>query len=296
MFWGVAAVFGLLTIVLLTALALFLATGVLNSEYGGRGRESLSVIETKDAPYTVAVYVHELRPDSNSATVSVVATPNDQEAVAFQQGGERCGYIRTLDRFQFEASVEKITPFPCHGEDGRPKFAVETGPFNVQLLPSLEGYPHDALRMSLIVQVLDKNGALLRTEQKVVKVTGPRAMRLIEHGPNWEVGFVRPDTEIVYIYLCSAMFIVSTLGVAFLVFRERMNSAGEGMLSIAGYLIAAAGFRSLLGFEKTAGVTIFELIVFGLPMLILVVAAAKAVVSSWMSRQHSGDAGENPSA
>jgi len=43
----------------------------------------------------------------------------------------------------------------------------------------------------------------------------------------------------------------------------------ESMLSVAGFVLSASGFRDLLGVPKSTGISLFDIVTFGLPFVLL---------------------------
>lgn len=282
----------LLTLVLvpllffLLVLSLKLIVGAMNAEYSARGRETIRVLEDASAPLDITVYVYDIQPDKNSATVSIaINVSTDGETVENRMS---CGHLTIIDRVQMERYLPHFIKVPCKNAEGWATSAFESERFNVQLLSSLEGYPNDSYWFSLDIRTYDKDGHIAANNQNVVKVAGLRIMRVEDKGENWKVTFSRPLTDIVYIYLFGAIFFFLTLIVSMAMLLGRIKSTGEEIIAVAGFLVGATGFRTILGFDRTANTTIFESVVFGVPLLILGFSALYSIVRELLSGRRAG--------
>ena len=87
---------------------------------------------------------------------------------------------------------------------------------------------------------------------------------------NWNVILGRSYNDKILI-LSSAMFFFSlTLMVAWrIAFSDTPLSGLQDLLAIAGYIVAAVSFRELLGANMTASVSVFEILAFIIPLMML---------------------------
>jgi hypothetical protein len=85
--------------------------------------------------------------------------------------------------------------------------------------------------------------------------------------------------ERAFVLLGGVIFVLLSVAVAILLFRNDDGlESWEELLAFAGYLIGAVGFREVLGVSRVAGVSAFEVAVFGAPMMVL---ATGMMVGFW---------------
>lgn len=247
--------------------AMILSLEITNAEIGVRGRENIELATEKSSNSTITIYVHELHTETNSASVSVVVEQDPPNSESVKEG--KCGHLEIMDRAQSEGKGTRWIKLPCHLSRRAAHLSFETDTFNVQVIAGNSGYPSDTYDLMMFVDAFDGDDLPVKSNLKIVKLSASRVMRVSHPGLNWQVSFVRPLTDRVYICASAVLFVLLTVGVSVLMWRAPIDTAGEVMLAVASYLIAAAGFRSMLGFDKVANTTSFEIAVFGLPMLLL---------------------------
>ena len=74
------------------------------------------------------------------------------------------------------------------------------------------------------------------------------------------------------VYISSAIFLILTFIITYSLIRrkKRLNSVEE-LIMVAGYLLAIAGFREILGISRQFGTSSLEIIVILVPLIVLTI-------------------------
>jgi len=113
-------------------------------------------------------------------------------------------------------------------------------------------------------------------------------MEALGRNGNVEIRLTRTPVERVYIIAASAIFFLLSLLVAVTLFSSPTGlTSVQEVVSVAGFLVAAAGFRELLGLSQIRGTTILEILIVGVPLVILAVGVASSVLRAWRNRAKS---------
>src|SRR5207249_4889490 len=84
-----------------------------------------------------------------------------------------------------------------------------------------------------------------------------------------EITLTRTSTEKIFVLLGGLVFLALSFVIFITLVKSTVLKRFEELLAIAGYLVAATGFRDLLGISREAGVSAFEVIVLGFRFFLL---------------------------
>ena len=138
---------------------------------------------------------------------------------------------------------------------------------------SIDAFPFDRVSLRPMFKLTDENNHWLRHRVEVQKAFPGRHMSV-----RWDHGgviieFARSNLEIVYVLGVSVVFLIATVAVFVGSILRRSAATGlESMLSVAGLLVAAAGYREILGVAKLASTSMLEILVLGIPILLLAIS------------------------
>lgn len=122
--------------------------------------------------------------------------------------------------------------------------------------PSLGTYPFDDIRLRPMVWVRSSRDGLLRARLEIEKAVPGRLLSVTQDSGAAVVTLTRAWTEKAFVLAASPVFVLISLAVTVGVFFARATASSlEQLIALASYLLAAAGFRELLGVSM-AGTTV----------------------------------------
>ena len=185
--------------------------------------------------------------------------------------------------------AQRVTVGPNSERLGDNGVSASTEHFEMPFFPSLSGFPFDTTRLLVIVSVKNPAvGYFSPLQIEVVKMLPARVMALSTVGGNLQIELSRSPIEKVFVVLGAMVFILLSLTIAGAVFAtpEGLSSI-EGILAVAGFVLSASGFRDLLGVPKSTGISLFDIVTFGLPFVLL----TSSVLTSTVRRYFGGSNG-----
>jgi hypothetical protein len=231
---------------------------------------------------TVRLVLHRLPSDENVIEASVVV---------ITEGGNLVNLIRE-GKTSIKAIVRDGTSYQPFGiqsdvildstsakaEPGVGSIAVQSERFFLPALPSTAGFPFDDLDIRPIVDVMRDGNYTNKYQLQIQKALPGRLMEV--SGDNIPtIRLARSTTEKSIVVGSSVIFLfLSAILVYGLFAAQRGLTTLEELLAVGGYLIAAAGFRELLGVSRAAGTSALEVAVIGLPLLLLAIGVAVSFI------------------
>ncbi len=278
-----------LAIASVVLLAVLLVT-VVNEELRGRATEIARVrgvrFSSQDKPAVLRVVLHRLSPEENVAEASLILMlDSDQPLAAGVAAGKRKIFAEIRD-------ASTIAPFELRSQvtldasgfrSGFSSAAVESDHFGLPASPSVNTYPFDDIQLFAIVSLYTDDREFVPFEVEVQRAISGRRLMATGNEGNPRITLTRTLLEKAYLLTAAAIFFVLSLIVAAGLFlsREGLSNLQE-LVAIAGYLVAAAGFRDLLGVSRLPSTSILEILVLGVPLVILSLGVA---VSMFRSRK-----------
>lgn len=230
---------------------------------------------------TVRIVIHRILPDENAVEASVVLSvdSDDPLGAAIARGevtlaaevhdGQAVDHFALIHRVRLDAS--QAIP-------GMAAVAASSERFLLPALPSLSGYPFDDLRIRPMIIVRENPGGWLRHHTEVEKAVPGRLLLAEEVGGAPVIMLTRSTTEKVAVTVGALLFIAISLRVAYALFATPLSSIGD-LIAVAGFLLATAGVRDLLGISRATGIGSLEVLVVGLPLLFLTLALGASTLA-----------------
>lgn len=221
--------------------------------------------------------IHRLLPDENAAEASMVLTADYSllDDLKKKKEPKLVGVVYDGSGYQPFSLLNTVILEPRFSRLGFSQVSVESERFKLSALPSVSGFPFDDVDIEAIAEVVDTDGFQFPHEFEVQKALPGRILKASLVSGRGSILLTRSWTEKSLILTSSAIFVLVCLLVAARLFSARTSLRGiEEILAIAGFVIAAGGFRSLLNFPATAGTTALEVAVLGVPLVALALGFA----------------------
>ncbi|WP_055437685.1 hypothetical protein [Lacinutrix algicola] len=144
----------------------------------------------------------------------------------------------------------------------------ESNTFTIPVAPTINGFPFDdfQIRHNISLFINNKYSEFNLKVQKRI----PGRLLTFEKGNKRNIILTRSTTEKATIVISSIifLFLTSLLLYGFIKTPNGFNTVEE-LISIAGYLIAIAGFREIIGVSRINGTGTLEIIVILIPLILL---------------------------
>jgi len=153
----------------------------------------------------------------------------------------------------------------------------ESETFSIPIAPSVNGFPFDDLKLNHNIS-LYINNEYSKFNFKVQKRIPGRIFK-IESDNKKIITLTRSKTEKVTVVISSIIFLFLTSLVLYGFIKSHQGlDTIEELLSIAGFLIAIAGFREIIGVSRINGVGTLEIIVILVPLTLLFIGMVYSFV------------------
>ncbi len=244
---------------------------LVNGELSGRGIDAVDIGKNVDTPaFTITAVIHRLIPEENAAELSFTVTVDPAEISDRMRGRDNCATLVVWNRDPDRVTPPQRVQISCRAADGFTYPTTQTGRIALPAYPSVAGFPFDYVHLWPDARVSVDTIFHGATNIRVVKQVPGRV--LVNQGDqlNWDLALGRPWTEKVLILISGGWFVLLTLGVGIELLRAKRAPKGwQDMATLAGFLLAAAGLRDLLGVTRSTTTSAFEIIVFLGPLLFL---------------------------
>ncbi|MBV6505259.1 MAG: hypothetical protein ILNGONEN_00817 [Syntrophorhabdaceae bacterium] len=261
---------------------------VMNADLYGRLTETQTAsgvgnpnASSNEAP-TVRLVLHKLPADENAVEASLLLeVPGGTLTKLIREGKARVtAYIRDGSNFQPYAIQYAVTldSTTVYTETGVYPLAVQSERFLLPAFPNLGGFPFDDLVVRPIIHVWRDEYYTRQFRFEVQKALPGRLMHLSDDNITM-IRLTRSPTEKALVITSSVVFLFLSSILAYGLFTSpRGLTHLEELLAVGGYLIAAAGFRDLLGLSRTAGTSALEIAIIGVPLLTLAFGIAVSFI------------------
>jgi hypothetical protein len=272
------------------ALFLLAAVTVLNADLYGRLTETQSlgignpsVQKQPTGTPTVRLVLHRVLQDENAVDASIVFIA-EGSVVADRYWRDVDGLVAgvhdssNIQPFFFTSPI-KITFSPkSPGDKG---VALRSERFQLPFFPSGLGFPFDDIKILVMPYLRDSKGYAYPFKFEVQKALPGRLLTASGNPLTATIHLSRSPTEKTLVLLGGFVFLFLSGSVVFVFLRSTHGfKHWQELLAFAGYLVGAAGFREMLGVSRAAGVSTFEVVVFGIPLVGLTVGMTVALVRS----------------
>lgn len=278
-----AAILILLAILVVGLLATAIAVPFLNADYYAREAETVTLnpgnANTSSAQkIQVRLVLHRLLPEENEVEASIAVEGNRSNLPASLRNVDNCLLLVFGDRLR-EAGGQMALPVSCQAPTYpgyvTSGFNSETARFALPAYPSVSSYPFDDWKVLPWVKLLATDGSTVDVQYDAVKALSGKRLRISGDKDNWELSLRRPSLEVALVITCGGIFFVLALLIAAKLFSRAVVLSGlQEILAVAGYIVAAAGLRDLLGVSRVGGVSAWEVLVIGVPIAVLAIGVA----------------------
>jgi hypothetical protein len=256
---------------------LLASVGALNSELYGRLTETQTVSLGSAAVETdplVRLVVHRIMPDENAVEASLILVINDSTELGREiksQGVVAKAIVEDGSSQHLFAVTAQTPSVDSSAFDPGSSWAVmRSERFLLPTYPSMGTYPFDDVRLRPMLNVRSTRDGLLRARVEIQKALPGRLLAVTEEAGAVEISLTRAPTEKAFILASSLVFVLISLAVTIGIFFARSTASSfEQLVALASYLLAAAGFRELLGVSRVTGTTILEIVILGVPLACL---------------------------
>lgn len=250
-----------------------------NNEYHNRAAQTIVVSDKANGEGLVATLIlHKIELEENAIEASVLVTARGITPKRSSEGDPSCFQLSIIDRSSPEQQIFAARSYKilCDETAYARSIEYETPRFLIPVYQSVALYPFDDLSIIPQVQLrsedLDSND-YNSVNYRVIKTFPGKVLTWNGDPLNWEFHLTRSINEKVLVVLAASLFLGLTLLVSWQMAQPRSGPSGtQDMVAVAGYIIAAAGFRDILGVTKTIGTSVFELAVFVLPLIVLTIS------------------------
>ncbi len=274
-----ALVFALL-ILAFWLMAAIIAT-VLNADFHDRSPQSITLRAEKDADKSgvnVKLVVHRLLVEENAVEVSLVVQANYEKLPKSVKDENPCLTLLYQDGMdsnsasnKFDIACKKIQ-VPGVADD---RISAETPLFKLTAWPSVDAYPFDDWEFFPVVELLGHAYVTPPAIYSAVRMIPGKELTVFGNSYNWRIHLERPFAEKALVLTVGGAFLLLSLLIAWRLFSVDPALSGvQELLTLAGFVVAIAGLRDLLGVSRVAGVSIWEVVVIGFPMTALCLGMA----------------------
>lgn len=246
----------------------------------------LQQVEGTTEPYEVTLLLHRYLREENAVEVSLTVEAR-QELPESASASKKCLALDFYERSPDQLFYPQQLAFECKKVGGRTFYGGQSKRFAIPAHQSVAPFPFDDIEIvpAAYLATPENNPTI---KYQVAKLFPDRTMRLTGNELNWEVTLERSVVEQTTIVISALLFIfLAALVAVRLVMTAAPISGTQGLLTLAGYIVAAVGFRDMLGLAKSPSSTGFELVVFVLPLCLLSGVMVWRNLSDWITKRQS---------
>lgn len=277
-------------VVTVTIICIFISVNILNSDLYGRLIETKTLIQTSNSENQdnpkLTLILHKYLSDENAVEASlIVSVPRH---FMLEKYGDKYKLVSHVhDGYSYDPSglLNKIEITDSIKRDsyGYTYYAVESERFHFPISPSLNGFPFDDVNIRPMVD-LYINGQFQDFDFDVQKRIPGRLLIQEKKDKDLIVELTRTPTEKYLVIISSVIFLLVTTLLTYGLVKAPLGlSKIEELIAVAGYLIAIAGFRELIGLSRNYGTGTLEIIVILLPLICIF---SGIIISFFKARKH----------
>jgi hypothetical protein len=239
---------------------------VVNADLYGRLSESKDFDASSHGPRLIFV-IHRILPDENAVEVSLRlvvdrSAARDSVQNSFKADvGDGSGAVPPFSTttVTIDSASELV--------DGR---LLSTTPrFSYPTYQSIAGFPFDNVKLVATPRMANNRGPISDFAFEVHKAAAGRVLQA-RGRYTISIALTRSLTEKLMVLGSSCVFLLLVLVLSIQLSKSRSAlSALDELFAVAGFLLAAAGFREIVGVSRTSGVSALEVVVFGIPLIAL---------------------------
>ncbi len=271
------------------AMLLFAFAALVNEDFFARESQSVDIGctvahlcgEMKDHVPRIILVLDKVSREENSVQAHLILLVHSAAAVRLQRQG-----VSTIRAEVRDAS----SPYLFGVVNGvtisldKPPFGGQelTSPvFSLPSYGSVAGFPLDTIHVRPAIQLEDNEhpGIIYPAEVTIVRSFPGRTMTVKDDGGFPVLTLSRTWIEMYMVGISSAAFVLICLMVSIKLFTQRYGVTGlQELLAMAGFLIAAGEYKSIIGLPSDQGTSAFEIGIFGLPLLFLTIGMAVSAI------------------
>ena len=249
---------------------------------------SISRIDVESAgdhrPIEAVIRIDSFNDATNSATATVTAIAKPPLAAHIKAGTATIkvllsdGNNTTAGPSHIATLVLDKNSFTegLYGVESKPVPAIL--PMYHQLAP----YPFDKYTSYLSILTLsDDIFPVPQLSTSIVKMVAGRVVQVSGTSDVFNVTLVRPGIQQIFISASGLVFMAIIIGIGVRINRSptSFNPVSQSM-TVASFLLGAAGFRDLMGFSKLASFSVAEAFIVGVPLLLLAFAFFRSSITA----------------
>ena len=251
----------------------FLIVNILNADFYGRLIETDRLIgypANDNKLPTVTLIMHKYLADENSIETSI-AVSIDRSTI-LEQYNNKPITIKCLinDGYNYDpyGVTKALVIKDSIGRDalGYIYYGSKSDRFEFPVAPSLNGFPYDNIRIKPMVSLYINNENSNFNFYVQKRISG-RLLAKYNKDPGI-IELTRTSTEKYLVMISSSIFILlSSIVVYQLIKTQKKIKSIDGLIAVAGFILAISGFRDLIGLTRTSGTSALEILVIIIPLI-----------------------------
>jgi hypothetical protein len=263
----------ILTIVIL---GVAISVNVLNSDLYGRLTETApfrlinsETEQSKNLP-TVTLILHKYVGEENAIEASIAINYDRQNVFENFKTDNLEFMIRLIDGYAYTPigldGTFNFTDNLKRNTYGNFYSGFESDRFLIPIAPSLNGFPFDDIQIRPLID-LYVNGIYSKLNFSIQKRIPGRILSFSEKDKEI-VQLTRTSTEKYLVMISSIIFLLLTLILTYglVTIKKGLNTIEE-LIAVAGYILATAGFKDIVGISRSNGTSALEIAVILIPLL-----------------------------
>lgn len=260
---------------------IFSSVAVLNSDFFGRYTEKEyfqaegSYKSPKDSLANMTFIVHRVLTDENAIEASIQLDWNRDQVLQNNSDQTIKIEFEVSDGFLFDVfGSSKTLLLTDTTKDvilNKYHKGFQSERFIIPFAPSLSGYPLDDIEVFPVVNFMI-NGRSFPYNFYVQKRVNGRVLKHDSKNTNVIV-LTRTWTEKWIVFISSFLFLGITVLLTYSILMHKTGlTTLEEVVAVAGYILATAGFREIVGFSRNSGTSALEIYIVLLPLLLVTTA------------------------
>ena len=283
--------FGAIGVIAVWFVLPFVMVFLLNADLYGRLTETMTVGALRTVGDTAAIPIirltlHRILAGENAVEASLAVTLPHSDLEKAVRRGELSLTAILRDRTTVDPvglrNVLKIDGSAA--EIGFTDISARSARFPIPFIPSSIGFPFDDVRLMPMINLQRPDRYDSPYTLEIQKALPGRFLEVSRDVLNPEIRLTRTSTEKWFVVVGGAVFLALSIILVVALVKSTVLRRFEELLAVAGYFVAAARFRDVLGISREAGASAFEVIVFGVPVVLLAVGIGVSIFRGLRNR------------
>lgn len=252
---------------------MFIGVNVFNSDLYGRLIETTELkqnngYKSNEELPTVTLILHKYLNDENAIEASIVISTY-RLSILDNSHSRRSIICNFTDGYNYDPNglINQLVLLDSAKREtfGNGYYGIQSNRFLIPVAPSLNGFPLDDLSI-LPMLTLYIDSAYSNFNFNIQKRIPGRL--ILKNEKEVEIVLTRTPTEKYFVLISSAIFLLLTFLLTYSLIKDPKGlNTIEELIAVAGYLIAIAGFRELIGISRINGSGTLEIVVILFPLL-----------------------------